>query len=542
MLAAGTALLFAAGFAHSAPGVHADRAAEARKGGTLRIASGPDVIHVDTALAYTPYSLPIGYATCAKLFNYPDAPGSAGTRLVPEVVDRFTVARDGRTYTFTLKKTFRFHTGAAVTAQSFADAFNRDAQPSLKSPATVYMHEIVGASAVIDGKAASISGIRVLDRYRLQIRLTKPVGDFTARLSMPFFCPVLPNTPIDPAGIDNPAGSGPYYVFERVENQRIVLKRNPFYRGARPANVDQVVETIGESREACLLAVEQDRIDYCGDFSIPPTAYRELAKRYGINRTDGRLFVTPKLGSWYLAFNHDRPAFKGPGQIPLKKAINYAIDRPALLRTVGYLAGKRTDQMLPPTLARPESIYPLGGANLAAARRWYARARVRPATLVLYTWNDPSVVLQAQVLEFDLRKLGIDLDVKYFDGQALGEKVATRGEPFDLVTWGWVADYADGSSFLGTLLNGKDLGPTGNLNFSYFDDPETNARIEAANRLTGAAARRKAWADLDVDLMRDNPPWAPIFYSNDRVFVSKSFGCFLYQPVYGVDIAAVCKK
>ena len=540
MLAVGLGLLLASDLARPTGSVSA--AGDARKGGTLRLASGPDVIHVDTALAYTPYSWPIGYATCAKLFNYPDAPGSAGTRLVPEVVDRFTVSKNGRTYTFTLKKTFRFHTGAAVTAQSFADAFNRDAQPSLKSPATVYMHEIVGASAVIDGKAASISGIRVLDRYRLQIRLTKPLGDFTARLTLPFFCPVLPNTPIDPAGIDNPAGSGPYYVFERVENQRIVLKRNPFYRGARPANVDQVVETIGESREACLLAVEQDRIDYCVDFSIPPTAYRELAERYGINRTDGRVFVSPKLGTWYLAFNHDRPAFKGPGQIPLKKAINYAIDRPALLRTIGYLAGKRTDQMLPPMLARPESVYPLGGANLAAARRWYARARVRPATLVLYTWNDPSVVLQAQVLEFDLRKLGIDLDVKYFDAQALGGKVSTRGEPFDLVTWGWVADYADGGSFLGTLLNGKDLGPTGNLNFSYFDDPETNARIEAANRLTGAAARRKAWADLDVDLMRDNPPWAPIFYSNDRAFVSKSFGCFLYQPVYGVDIAAVCKK
>ena len=404
------------------------------------------------------------------------------------------------------------------------------------------MHEIVGAAAVIDGKAASISGIRVLGRYRLQIRLTKPLGDFTARLTLPFFCPVLPNTPIDLAGIDNPRGSGPYYVAERVENQRIVLERNPYYRGARPANVDQVVWTIGESREACLRAVEQDRLDHCVDFSVAPTAYRELAEKYGINRPDGQLFVTPTLATWYLAFNHDRPAFDGPGQIPLKKAINYAIDRPALLRTIGYLAGKRTDQMLPPALARAESIYPLGGANLAAARRWYARARVRPATLVLYTWNDPPVVLQAQVLEFDLRKLGIDLDVKYFDAQALGGKVSTRGEPFDLVTWGWAADYADGGSFLGTLLNGKDLGPTGNLNFSYFDDPETNARIEAANRLTGAAARRKAWADLDVDLMRDNPPWAPINYSNYRAFVSKSFGCFLYHPLYGVDIAAACKK
>ena len=49
---------------------------------------------------------------------------------MPEVVDRTTVSGDGRTYTFDLKRTFRFHTGAPVTAQSFADAFNRVANPS----------------------------------------------------------------------------------------------------------------------------------------------------------------------------------------------------------------------------------------------------------------------------------------------------------------------------------------------------------------------------------------------------------------------------
>ena len=59
-----------------------------------------------------------------------------GTRLVPEVVDRYTVSKDGRTYTFELKQTFRFHTGAPVTAQSFADAINRVAHPKLESPAT----------------------------------------------------------------------------------------------------------------------------------------------------------------------------------------------------------------------------------------------------------------------------------------------------------------------------------------------------------------------------------------------------------------------
>ena len=68
-----------------------------------------------------------------------------------------------------------------------------------------------------------------------------------------------------------------------------------------------------------------------------------------------------------------------------------------------------------------------------------------------------------------------------------------------------------------------------------------NARIESADRQTGAA-RRQAWADLDSDLMRNDPPWAPFLYFNTRDLVSSSFGCFVANPVYGVDLAAACKK
>jgi peptide/nickel transport system substrate-binding protein len=135
----------------------------------------------------------------------------------------------------------------------------------------------------------------------------------------------------------------------------------------------------------------------------------------------------------------------------------------------------------------------------------------------------------------------MDLEVKYFDIQAMLEKIETRGEPFDLVTDGWAADYADGGSFLEPLINGDDLRATGNLNKAYFDDPQVNARIEAAERLTGEA-RPKAWEDLDVDLMSNNPPWAPLHNTNHRDFVLKSFGCFLHHPLYGVDIAAACKR
>jgi ABC-type oligopeptide transport system substrate-binding subunit len=538
MLAVGVALL-ATTFAH--PAGSTNDTTEVRKGGTLRLSRHTDIDFVDPGLAYYSTSWPILYVTCAKLFNYPDAPGAAGLRLIPEVVKAYTVSRDGRTYIFDLRRTFRFHTGAQVTARSFVDAFNRVARPELRSPATAYLHEILGADAVVGGKAKSIAGVRELARYRLQIRLTKPVGDFTARLTMPFFCPILPNTPVDPRGIDNPPGSGPYYVAERVVNQRVTLKRNPHYRGNRPANVDEIVWTFGMSQEECLTATEEDRIDLCVEFGIPQTAYRRLADMYGVNRPGGRFFVSPRLDVWYFAFNHDRPAFKGAGQIPLKKAINYALDRRGLGETFGYLGGNPDDQLLTAPLGRDETIYPLAG-DIARAQRWLARAARKPAKLVLYAFTDrPGNIAAAQVFASSMKRIGIDVTVKYFEQLTHVEKTGTRGEPFDVAMFAWTTDYADPTGYFEPLLNGANIGPTGNLNAAYFDNPRINARIAAAGRLRGAA-RRKAWADLDVDLMRNDPPWAPYFHTTRPNFVSQSYGCFLYHPFYGVDFAAACKK
>ena len=68
--------------------------------------------------------------------------------------------------------------------------------------------------------------------------------------------------------------------------------------------------------------------------------------------------------------------------------------------------------------------------------------------------------------------------------------------------------------------------------------------MDAANRLTGEA-RRRAWADLDVDLMRDDPPWAPFVHPNVRTFVSQRVGCVLDHPLPPpprFDIVGVCKK
>ena len=79
-LVSGVGLLAAAGLA--APATFST-AADAPKGGTVRIMSADELDHVDPALGYTTDSWLLQYATCAKLFNHPDQPGTAGARPVP---------------------------------------------------------------------------------------------------------------------------------------------------------------------------------------------------------------------------------------------------------------------------------------------------------------------------------------------------------------------------------------------------------------------------------------------------------------------------
>ncbi len=144
-LGTGVALLVSAAFA----GPHGGT----RRGGTLRLMWGADPDSVDPALATGIIgSWTLLNATCAKLFNTLPDPDTGRTRIAPEVARAMpSISPDGRTYTFELKRTFRFHNRMPVTAQSFADAFNRNAKPELNSLVRRrgWLQEVVGANAAM---------------------------------------------------------------------------------------------------------------------------------------------------------------------------------------------------------------------------------------------------------------------------------------------------------------------------------------------------------------------------------------------------------
>ena len=236
--------------------------AKAPQGGIFKIVFAPpeQLDTMDPARANTQASWSLLDLTCARLMTYSDRAGARGFSLVPEVAAAPPrVSQDGKTYTFSLRRGFRFSDGKPVDARAFARAINRTLAPGLKSLGTRYMQDIVGARAVEAGKAASAEGV-VARGYRLTIRLERPVGDLAARTSMPFFCAVPPNLPADPEGRGAFPGSGPYSVSEYRPGQRVTLIRNRYYRGTRPHDVDGFsVDLTGASPADVLDRIEDGR-------------------------------------------------------------------------------------------------------------------------------------------------------------------------------------------------------------------------------------------------------------------------------------------
>ena len=123
-------------------------------------------------------------------------------RLVPEAAAATPrVSRDGRTYTFTIRRGLRFNTGEAVTARTFVATINRNLRS--RGEVTLPLGDIVGAEEVREGKAEQASGLRA-NGNRLMITLVEPAPDFQFRSTLAGFCAVPVGLPVDPEGVGAP--------------------------------------------------------------------------------------------------------------------------------------------------------------------------------------------------------------------------------------------------------------------------------------------------------------------------------------------------
>ena len=100
---------------------------------------------------------------------------------------------------------------------------------------------------------------------------------------------------------------------------------------------------------------------------------------------------------------------------------------------------------------------------------------------------------------------------------------------YDIIAIGWQADYADPSNFINVLLDGRQIPDEGSSNnAAYFNSPKFNSLMDKADALSGPA-RFKAYGRLDLQIMKEGAPWAPIINSTNRRFFSARISNVIYN-------------
>jgi ABC-type oligopeptide transport system substrate-binding subunit len=465
--------------------------------------------------------------------------------LQPEVARSFPrISRDGRRYSIPIRPGYRFSppSNERVTAETFKYTIERALSPAMHSYARNIVDDVVGEPAYESGRARHISGISAKDNV-LTITLTRPNGSLAARLAAPFFCAVPVGTPRVPTGVPTVPSAGPDYVSSYSTTAGFVLKRNPNYRGPRPRYWNEIVYSIGSSLAGDARVVEQNRADYAP--ILPGGVASELSRRFGAGsaaakRGAQQFFRAPALAVFYLALNTRRPLFANEAA---RRAVNYAIDRTRLSRLpagslidAGLIA---SDQYLPIHMPTFHAQHTYGvHADLRRARRTFDFGR---RTAVFYTCDDAVCASWARVLRGELGRVGLTLKTRTFPLSKLEMTTSTRGEPFDLTSKGWWADYADPSDFLNVLLDGRSIQARNNNDVSYFESSLFERRLDAASRLSGAA-RTRAYSELAHNFAENAAPWIPVATIDWYSFFSARIGCQVLHPIYYVDLGALCVR
>jgi YVTN family beta-propeller protein len=494
--------------------------------GIVRVVATGDISTTDPALDVTEDELAwqLDYATCAKLLDYPDRSGGAGTRLTPELAAALPVVSDhGRTWTFRLRSGFRFAppSGAPLTAADIRATIERVLSPRTNSYAADFVPDLVGEQAFRAGRTAHLSGVSARGPL-LRIRTVRPAPDLPARLAAPYFCMTPAQTPVRRGGVEMIPTAGPYYVARYEPHRLLVLRRNPGYRGPRPRRAREIDVRLGVPPATAARQVRDGRADVATGL----TPQSDPGTRGGL-----RTLVQPIPGLRLLWINPDRRALRNTR---LRRALSLALDRAALAPLSGPVpnaanhgpAGLPTDQLIPPQFPghRDVRAAPLRGPDLPEARRLAGHGRHR---LVLWTCNIAPCPRRAAIIAADLRAIGVHVTVHRLPGPVLARRAGNPGN-YDLTTSGWVADYADPSEFTNLLLR-------------------QNPRMRAWPPLLRAArsfGRRRlaAYARLDAELSRTLLPIIPYAVDAERDLLGPRAACPTSQPLYGLDLPALCPR
>ena len=492
-------------------------------GKTVTVAYPSDFQSLDPAIGYDTQNWPVIHALFVTLLAY-----DAGTKLKPwGATDLGTVSADGKTYTFHLRKGITFADGEPTDAAAFKYSFERVLNPKTKSPQGGkggWFGGLVGADAFVDGKAKSVSGIKVLDPYTLQFQLKAPDRTFLNVLATPF-ASAVPKKAAEQYGSDfshHIVANGPFLFQSWVPGQKLTLIRNKeYFDPASAAHVDQLDFQLGLSEQVSLLRAQTGQVDVLGN-GIPSAQFAAVSTNPKFKPYIKSLV---QVATYYVFMNTQKAPFDNK---LVRQAVNLAIDEKRMVQLVNG-RGKVTGQILAPGLPGYDPSVPVGTQDISRAIALLKQAGYTDkGDLTFITTSDEPYPKLSQAVQQQLAAIGMKVSIKSLPNAEYINTITTPGSTAIGIS-AWFQDYPDPSDFLDVLFESAYYQP-GGFNLSGYKNPAFDAQLKKLRGLPLAQALpgyQKAQKALLADF-----PWVPLYNPVQYVFANPRVTGVAVHPVW----------
>ena len=416
--------------------------------------------------------------------------------VVPGLAARWTIDSTGTHYRFTLRSGVKFHDGTALDSRIARASLIRAIAPGTGGGRGWPLYPIRGARAFAQGNGSEVEGITTPDDSTLAITLEEPLNIFLTLLAMPVAAIVPPNASTELG--QHPIGTGPWKFVSWSHDDAIVLAANAEYWGTRPRSDTLRVRVIPEELTQ---AAEYES----GGLSVVEVPFGETARWEASHAAE--LQRRPALRALYVAINTKRGPLEDPR---VRRALNLAVDRDAILRNVAGGRGVLAAGTIPPGVSGHDSTrrpYPF---DPEAAKRLLTEAGHPTLTVRLWRSSRPIYARIAQSIQQDLASAGVTVEVVERD--AASARAAARNGEADLFLTDWYGDYPDAENFTYPLLHSRNHGPGGNL--AFLTDPALDSLIVRARATPDTAQKSRLMMEIDRRTF-EMAPWIFFWFPVD---------------------------
>jgi oligopeptide transport system substrate-binding protein len=486
----------------------------AQFGGIYRRVLGNNPATLDPALLTDVY----GRAVVSQIFDGL-VQFDAHLKPLPALAEFWEASRDGRTWTFTLRRGVAFHHGREVTAHDVVYSFTRLLNPQKPVPVAELFRCIEGAREFMQGNTDNVEGLKAVDRYTLQIVLEEPLAPSLVVLALAH-AEVVPREEVEKRGDQfgrAPVGTGPFKFVRWEPDQQIVLKAHDRYYEGRPF-LDTVVFKIDSSYEETFAEFLQGNLEE----TIIPSRKTEEVRADPKYRQYQRVRIST-LSLLYIGFNTQRKPFDDRR---VRQAFNYAVDKEAIVREITHMGSLPATGALPPGMLgydpdRQGYRYHPEKAKQLLAEAGYPDGVGFPVVQLWSISKADSTKAELAAYQRYLAELGVQVELHFAPDWPTYQKMLEQGQ-LPMFRLSWYADIPDPDNFLFPLLHS-----TSRTNRTFYRNPLADQLLEQARRELDENRRIALYREVERLVMEDAPWITQHYYVSD----------YLYQPyVQGVEI------